>query len=82
MYGDLTYIFSSKHGPISISVSASGKNSNVDDFLNYVHVIRLFYVLNMGMPTLKNYDQKRIYHDVMYCNIDASDHCASFPDSS
>ena len=60
-------------------MSAFGKNSNVDNFLNYVHVIRLFYVLNMGMPTLNNYDQKRIYHDVMYCKIDAGDHSASSP---
>ena len=34
-----------------------GQHSNVDDFLNYVHVIRLFYVLTMGIPTLNNYDQ-------------------------
>ena len=57
-YGELTYIFSSKHGPISVGMSASGQHSNEDDFLNYVHVIRLFYVLNMGMPTLGNYDQR------------------------
>ena len=57
MYGDLTYRLSSKHGPISVGMPASGQHSNVDDFMNYVHVIRLFYVLNMGMPTLYNYDQ-------------------------
>ena len=38
-------------------MSASGQHSNVDDFLKYVHVITLFYVLTMGMPTLSNYDQ-------------------------
>ena len=82
LYGDLTYRLLSKHGPISIGMSSSGKHSNEDNFLNYVHVIRLFYVLNIGMPTLSNYDQKRIYHDVMYCNIDAGDHSASFLGSS
>ena len=60
-------------------MSPYGQHSNEDDFLNYVHVIRLFYVLNMGMPTLSNYDQKRIYDDVMYCKIDAGDHSASSP---
>ena len=63
-------------------MSASGKHSNEDDFLNYVHVIRLFYVLNMGMPTLNNCDQNRIYHDEMYCNIDVGDHSSLFPGSS
>ena len=35
-----------------------GQHSNVEEFLNYVRVIRLFYVLNMGMPNLNNYDQR------------------------
>ena len=34
-----------------------GKHSSVDEFLNYVHVIRLFYMLTMGIPTLSNYDE-------------------------
>ncbi|WP_208081355.1 hypothetical protein, partial [Bacteroides uniformis] len=54
LYGEITYRLSSKHGPISVGVFASGQHSNVDEFLNYVHVIKLFYVLTMGMPTLRN----------------------------
>ena len=55
-----------------------GQHSSVDDFLNYVHVIRLFMCWTWEcLPS--EIMIKRIYHDVMYYKIDAGFHSASSP---
>ena len=53
-----------------------GKHSNVNEFLNYVYVIRLFMCWTWECLS-SAIMIKRIYHDVMYCNIDASRHSTS-----
>ena len=55
-----------------------GKISNVDDFLHYVHVIRLFMCWTWECLPWEIMI-KRIYHDVMYCKINAGHHSASVP---
>ena len=78
MYGDLTYKLSSEHGPISVGMSVLG-NILVSTTFWIMYMLLDCLCVEHGNAYPKKLWSKRIYHDVMYCNIDAGDHSASSP---